>query len=208
MLEKDSIQTSNSPWASLIVLVQKKNGTLRFCVDYRRFNAITRKYAYPLPRVDNTLDTLAESQWFTTLDLISGYWQVEVHPSDHEKTAFCTPEGLFEFKVMPCGLCNAPATFQRLMNSVLAGLPWNTCLVYLDDIIVLGKTFPSHLENIRQMFSHIRGAGLKLQPSKCALCRLEVSYLGHIVSPKGITTDPNKTNSHVQTRNPAVFGAS
>ena len=193
MLEKDTIQLSNSPWASPIVLVQKKDGILQFCLDYRKLNAITRKDAYHHLRVDDTLDTLAESQWFTTLAKIIGYWQVEVRPSDREKTAICIPEGLFQFKIMPFGLCNTPATFQRL-NSVLAGLPWNTCLVYLDDIIVSGITFPSHLENIRQVFSHIRGAGLKLQPSKCALCRLEVSLLEHIVSPKGITTDLNKIN--------------
>jgi len=194
MLQKDTIQPSNSPWASPIVLVQKKNGTLRFCVDYRKLNAVTRKDAHPLPRVDDTLDTLADSCWFTTLGLISGFWQVEVHPDDREMTAFCTPEGLFEFKVMPFGLCNAPATFQRLMNSVLAGLPWNSCLVYLDDIIVTGRTFSTHLGNLCQVFDRIRGAGLKLQPSKCALCRPEVSFLGHIVSPKGISTNPSKTD--------------
>ena len=128
------------------------------------------------------------------MDLISGYWQVEVHPEDRGKTAFCTPEGLFEFKVMPFGLCNAPATFQRLMNSVLSGLPWNSCLVYLDDIIVTGSTFSAHLDNLSKVFHRIREAGLKLQPSKCAFCKPEVSFLGHIVSPKGITTDPSKTD--------------
>ena len=100
MLEGDTIQPSSSPWASLIVRVRKKNGTLRFCADYRKLNAVTCKDAYPLPRLDDTLDTLAHLHWFNTLDLISGYWQVEVHPEDREKTAFSTPEGLFEFKVM------------------------------------------------------------------------------------------------------------
>ena len=116
MLRKDVIQPSTSPWASLVVLVRKKDGSMRFCVDYRKVNAVTRKDAYPLPRVDDALDTLSGSKWFTTLDLISGYWQVE----DSEKTAFCTLEGLFEFRVMPFGLCNAPASFQRLMDAVLA----------------------------------------------------------------------------------------
>ena len=194
MLEKNTIQPSNSPWTSPIILVKKKNGALRFCVDYRKLNAVTRKDAYPLPRVDDTLDTLAHARWFTTLDLISGYWQVAVHPDDREKTAFCTPDGLFEFKVMPFGLCNAPATFQRLMDSVLAGLQWSTCLVYLDDIIIVGKTFADHLNNLRQVFDRIRGAGLKLQPAKCVLCTHEVTFLGHIVSAAGITTDPSKTD--------------
>ena len=135
-----------------------------------RKNAVTRKDAYPLPRVDDTLDTLAGSKWFSTLDLISGYWQVEMSPEDQEKTAFCTPAGQYEFKVMPFGLCNAPATFQRLMDMVLAGLQWTSCLVYLDDVIVPGKTFSEHLNFLRDVFGRIREAGLKLQSTKCFLC--------------------------------------
>ena len=146
MLQDDIIQPSNSPWASPIVLVQKKDGSIRMCVDYRKLNVVTRKDAYPLPRIDDTLDTLSGSKWFSRLDLISGYWQVEVNKEDREKTAFCTHERLFEFKVMPFGLCNAPATFQRLMNLVLAGLQWSSCLVYLDDIIILGRDFEEHLK--------------------------------------------------------------
>ena len=193
MLKKGTIQPSNSPWASPIVLVKKKNGSLRFCVDYRKLNSVTRKDAYPLPRIDDTLDTLANAQWFTTLDLISGYWQVEIADEDREKTAFCAPDGLFEFNVMPFGLCNAPATFQRLMDATLAGLPWGTCLVYLDDIIILGKTFEAHLQNIALVFERLRQMGLKLQPTKCSLCKERVSFLGHIVSRAGVTTDPEKT---------------
>ena len=140
-MEKDVIQPSVSPWASSIVLVQKKGGSTRFCVDYRKVNAVTRKDAYPLPRIDDALDTLAGSKPFSTLDLISGYWQVEMNSDDQEKTAFCTLDGLFEFKVMPFGLCNAPATFQRLMDIVLTGLQWSSCLVYLDDVIVLVRNF-------------------------------------------------------------------
>ena len=108
-------------------------------MDYRKLNALTRKDAYPLPRIDDALDTLAGSKWFITLDLISGYWQVEVSDEDWEKTAFCTPDELFEFNVMLFGLCNAPATFQRLMDAVLADLQWKSCLVYLDDVIIPGK---------------------------------------------------------------------
>ena len=198
MMEKDVIQPSVSPWASPIVLVQKKDGSTRFCVDYRKVNAVTRKDAYPLPRIDDTLDTLAGSKLFSTLDLISGYWQVEMNSDDQEKTAFCTLDGLFEFKVMPFGLCNAPATFQQLMDMVLTGLQWSSCLVYLDDVIVLGRNFAEHLRNLRDVFQHLREAGLKLKPNKCDLCLEEVEFLGHIVSAEGVRTDPKKTEKVAQ----------
>ena len=192
MLERDIIRSSSSPWASPVVLVTKKDGTSRFCIDYRKVNSVTRKDAYPLPRVDDLLDTLAGSQLFSTLDLISGYWQVEVCPGDKEKTAFCTSEGLYEFNVMPFGLCNGPATFQRLMNLLLAGIQWSSCLVYLDDIIVLGKTFEDHLKHLSQVLQRLRDAKLKLKVKKCSLCRESVQFLGHVVSSKGIAADPAK----------------
>ena len=119
-------------------------------------------------------------------------------PDDQEKTAFCTPDGLFEFKVMPFGLCNAPATFQRLMDMVLAGVQWSNCLIYLDDIIIVGKTFKHHLQNVREVFKRLREAGLKLKPSKCDLCCKQVEFLGHIVSADGIRTDPAKTEKVAQ----------
>ena len=194
MRARQVIRPSNSPWASPIVLVRKRDGSTRFCVDYRKVNTVTRKDAYPLPRVDDTLDTLAGSKWFSTLDLISGYWQVEVDQKDREKTAFTTPEGLFEFNVMPFGLCNAPATFQRLMDLVLAGLQWSSCLVYLDDVIVTGKTFSEHLLRLKEVFDRLREAKLKLKPSKCAFCKSKVTFLGHIVSTEGVITDPGKVD--------------
>ena len=135
MLEKDIIQPSSSPWASPIVLV---HGSQQFCVDYRKLNSVS---AYPIPRIDDTLDTLARSCWFSTLDLVSDYWQVEMSQKDREKTAFCFPDGPFEFKVMPFGLSNAPATFQCLMDLLLVGLKWNSCLVYLDDVIPYSAKF-------------------------------------------------------------------
>ena len=195
MLESDVIQQSDSPWSSPIVLAKKHDGTTRFCVDYRKVNEVTRKDAYPLPRVDDTLDTLVGSKFFTTLDLASGYWQVEVAPEDQPKTAFTTPEGLYQFKVMPFGLCNPPATFQRLMDRVLSGLKWSSCLVYFDDIIVVGTTFQEHLHHLTSVFTRLRGAGLKLKPKKCTLCRQQVTFLGHIVSTDGVATDPSKTEA-------------
>ncbi|KAG8199258.1 hypothetical protein JTE90_003683 [Oedothorax gibbosus] len=195
MQTNDIIEPSSSPWASPIVLVRKKDGTTRFCVDYRLLNDVTKKDSYPLPRIDETLDTLVGNHWFTTLDLKSGYWQVEIHPDDKEKTAFTTGHGLWQFKVMPFGLCNAPATFERLMETVLRGLSYEACLVYLDDIVIVGKEFNDHLINIRKVLTKLRYAGLKLSLSKCHFFRREVKYLGHIVSSAGVQTDPDKTEA-------------
>ena len=194
MREKNIIQPSTSPWASPIVLVKKADGTTRLCIDYRKLNALTRKDAYPLPHIEDTLATLAGSRVFSTLDLLSGYWQVGVADEDQEKTAFCTTEGLFEFRVMPFGLCNAPATFQQLMDLVLAGLLWSHCLVYVDDVIILGRDFAEHTANLRSVFQRLRDANLKLKPAKCSFLQSQVRYLGHIVSQDGVAPDPTKTD--------------
>ncbi|KRX12461.1 Retrovirus-related Pol polyprotein from transposon 17.6, partial [Trichinella nelsoni] len=193
MLESGVIEPASGPWSSPVVLVRKKDGSPRFCVDYRRLNAVTRVDAQPLPRIDDTLDALAGSQWFSTLDLASGYWQVEVAEPDREKTAFSTPMGLFQFRVMPFGLCNAPATFQRLMENVLRGLTFKGCLVYLDDIIVYGRTEEEHLERLAKVLHRLQSVGLKIRPDKCQLMRRSVRYLGHVVTQHGIGTDPEKT---------------
>ena len=195
MLRKDVIQKSSSPWASGIVMVEKKDGSKRFCVDYRRLNDITIKDAYPLPRIDDSLDQLSGAQWFSCLDLNSGYWQVEVEESDRPKTAFASKRGLFEFKVMPFGLCNAPATFERLMETVLAGLNWQICLIYLDDIIIFGKTFEDMINNLDKVLNQLKSAGLKLKPRKCQLFAKEVEFLGHMITSEGIKTDPKKTKA-------------
>ncbi|BHF74590.1 hypothetical protein SprV_0501767600 [Sparganum proliferum] len=141
---------------------------------------------------DTTLDALAGNIMFSTLDLASDYWQVEVRPSDGEKTAFAVPSGLYEFETMPFGLANAPSTFQRLMNQVLAQLIPTSCLVYMDDIIVLGKDFDSHLKNIRAVFNSLRQAGLTLKPSKCIFIKSRMKFLGHVVSAAGIETEDEK----------------
>ncbi|BHF62603.1 hypothetical protein SprV_0200558800 [Sparganum proliferum] len=192
MLSRKIIRPSQSPWSSPIVLVKKKDGSMRLCIDYRKLNAVTKEDSFPLPRIDTTLDALAGNTMFSTLDLASGYWQVEVRPSDREKTAFAVPSGLYEFETMPFGLANAPSTFQRLMNQVLAQLIPTSCLVYMDDIIVLGKDFDSHLKNIRAVFNILRQAGLTLKPSKCIFIKPRVKFLGHVVSAAGIETDDEK----------------
>eukprot|EP00731_Ephydatia_muelleri_P032903 Em0024g447a len=176
----------------LVDKVAEEDGSTRFCVDFRQLNAVTKKDAQPLPRIDETLDVLGSAQWFTCLDLTSGYWQVEVAPEDHEKTAFVTPYGLFQFRVMPFGLTNAPATFQRLMERVLAGLHWTTCLIYLDDILILSATVQQHFTRLREIFDRLKQAGLKIKPSKCLLLQKSIKYLGHVVSEHGIKTDSDK----------------
>ena len=160
MTDRGVVQPSTSAWASPIVLVPKRDGSLCFCVDYRKLNAVTKKDVYPLPRIDDILDTLGKSRYFTTLDLASGYWQIEMDPASQEKSAFVTHHGLFEFRRMPFGLCNAPATFQRLMQTVLAGLEWHCCFIYLDDILVASQTFEEHMEHLRLIFDRFRKAGL------------------------------------------------
>lgn len=139
MLQRGVIRPSHSPWASPVVLVTKKDGSIRFCVDYRRLNKITRKDVYPLPRIDDALDSLQGAEFFSSLDLRSGYWQVPMSAVDRPKTAFTTPDGLYEFNAMPFGLCNAPARFERMTDNILRGLNWSTCLCYLDDIVVFAR---------------------------------------------------------------------
>ena len=189
MHRKGVIQPSNSHWASLGL---QEGCTTRFCVDYQKLNSVTRKDAYPLPRIDDTLMTLAGSKWYSTLDLISRYWQVALDEEDREKTALCTMEGLYEFRVMPFGLCNDPATFQRLMDLILADLQLSLCVVYIDNIIILGRDFADHISNLDRVFQYIQEAGLKLKPRKCAFLQDQVCYLGHVVSREGIATDPEK----------------
>ena len=173
-------------------MVKKKDGSLRFCVDFRQLNAATVKDAHPIPRIDDLLDALHGARWFSTLDLKSGYWQVPIQERDKEKTAFRTSSGqLFEFNQVPFGLCNAPATFSRLMDRVLAGLHWETCLFYLDDIIVFAATWEEHLDCLRQVFERLRHAQLKLGADKCTFAAREVSYLGHRVTEEGLLPDPS-----------------
>lgn len=195
LVSQGILKESASPWASPAVIVVKKDGSVRFCCDYRRLNQVTCKDAYPLPRVEESLDALGNAQLFSTLDLTAGYFQVAVNERDREKTAVTTPFGLFEWTRMPFGLCNAPATFQRLMGVVLGDLSFDVLLIYLDDIIVFSKDFQGHCERLELVFDRLKRHGLKLKPSKCFLFRSEVKFLGHVISSEGIKVDSEKVSA-------------
>ncbi len=195
LVSQGTLRESCSPWASPAVIVIKKDGSIRFCCDYRKLNKVTCKDAYPLPRVEESLDALGNAQLFSTLDLTSGYFQVAMSEEDRAKTAVTTPFGLFESTRMPFGLCNAPATFQCLMGVVLGDLTFDILLIYLDDIIVFSKDFESHCQRLEIVFNRLRQHGLKLKPSKCFLLKPEVKFLGHLISSQGIKVDGEKTQA-------------
>ena len=192
MMQSNVIRPSTSPWAAPVILVEKKGGEQRFCIDYRKLNGLTKKDSFPLPRIDDTLDMLHGKHFFTTLDLASGYWQIELEESSKEKTAFIVENNLYEFNRMAFGLCNAPATFQRLMNYILRDVLGKKALVYLDDVIIFSDTFEEHLADIRIVFDLIRSAGLRLKRTKCQFIKESVDYLGHVISRTGIAPDPAK----------------
>ena len=202
MLKDGVIRPSSSPWASPVTLVPKKSGETRFCIDFRRINAITKKDSYPLPLIQDIFDQLGDARIFSTLDLKSGYWQLPIHPLSMEKTAFICHLGLYEFTRIPFGLANAPAVFQRAMNTVLAGLLGKTCMVYLDDIVIFSKTEEEHERHLEEVFSRLRQAGLRLKPKKCYFGLKEIQLLGYIISQNGIRADPEKTQAIASLRPP------
>jgi len=193
MLDQGIIKHSNSPWMAPAVFVRKKSGDIRLCVDYRALNKRTSRDAYPLPLPDDVQDQLASSTIFSTLDLRCGYWQVPVHPDDQAKTAFSPGPGmgLYEFCCMPFGLTGAPGSFQRLMDTVLHGLPF--VVIYLDDILIHSADPIEHAAHLQQVFSKLQSAGLTLKGSKCHIGMSSVSYLGHTFSAHGMSPDLEKT---------------
>ncbi|XP_061920399.1 uncharacterized protein LOC133661276 [Entelurus aequoreus] len=192
MLELGVIEESHSAWCSPIVLVGKKDGSVRFCVDYRKVNAVSRFDAYPMPRVDELLDRLGTARFFTTLDLTKGYWQIPLSPESKEKTAFSTPEGLYQFVTLPFGLFGAPATFQRLMDRVLRPHAAYAA-AYLDDVIIQGNNWAEHVQRVGAVLESLRRAGLTANPAKCAVGRREVQYLGYHLGEGQVRPQIDKT---------------
>ena len=192
MLNVGAIYKSYSPWANTVVLVQKKNGGLRFCIDLRKLNNQTVKDAYLLPHIDKALDRLQGFQWFSSLDLKLGYWQVKIDEESKPWTAFTMgPLGFYEHKRMPFRLINASTTIQRLKENCLVDLNLHWCIVYLHDIVIY-KYPVSHLKRLETVFWKLEKAGLKIKPSKCELFQWQIVYLGHVISTQGVTTDKGK----------------
>jgi hypothetical protein len=202
MLRTKVIEPSRSPWSSPVVLVPKKDGSIRFCVDYRRLNDVTIKDKYALPRIDDALASLSGNKYFTSLDLSQGYLQIPMDAKDKEKTAFITDSGLYQFNVMSFGLTNAPATFQRYMDAVFSGLKWNCLLVYIDDILIFSPTFEAHIKDVETVFNRLAEANLQLKPTKCHFFQKELVYLGHLVTANGLRPDPLKVKAILEMETP------
>ena len=193
MLDTGVIRPNNSPWCNAIVLVRKKDGSLRFCIDFRKLNSLTVKDSHPLPRICETLESLTGATHYSTFDMNSGFWQVPMDKESKQYTAFTLGSmGLYECESMPFGLCNTPPTFQRLMQNCLGELNLTYCLIYLDDVIVFSEMPEEHLQRMRVVFDGLREHGLKLKPSKCDVFKSEINYLAHHVSQKGVL--PSKKN--------------
>lgn len=203
MIEKDVIEPSNSPWSSPVVLVKKKNKKYRFCIDFRKINEVSEKDAYPLPQVNATLDKLRNVKYISTIDLENGYWQVPLDEKSKPITAFTVPgRGLFQFKVMPFGLHSASATFQRFLNTIIGPDLEPFVFVYLDDIIVIGRTLTEHMEKLREVFKRLRESQLKINTEKSKFLETRLVYLGHVVDNYGIHTDVEKVRAIDELKTP------
>ena len=196
--EQDVIRDSNSPWASPILLIHKKDNSVRPVVDYRALNKLCQDDAFPIPKVDDCLDSLSGAKPFSTVDMTYGYFLVLVKESDIPKTAFITKQGLFEFTSMPQGLTKSSATFQRVMQLALNGLQWSVCIIYIDDCIVFSSNVKEHIERLELVLERFRQANLKLKPKKCSVFQSEVTFLGYMVLEKGVLPDPSNVAKILQ----------
>ncbi|CAF1682609.1 unnamed protein product [Rotaria magnacalcarata] len=202
LLERGQIEESTSPWSSPIVLVKKKDKTMRFCIDYRRLNAITIKDAYPLPRIDEIFDQLSDALYYTKFDFKSGYFQVPLSKEDRPKTAFSTRDNHYQFTVLPQGITNGPARFQRVINHILGPTRWKYTLAYIDDVIIYSKTFQEHLLHVNEICTILKNARFRLNPEKCEIARTQTDYLGHNVKNGEIRPSSHNINGLLNTKLP------
>ena len=187
MLEAGMIHPSQSPWCNIVILVWKKDGTLQFCVDFRHLNTRMKKDLYPLPQIQEALESMVGSAHFSSMDFKLGFWQIKMAPDSQQYTAFTVGNlGCNEFTHMPFGLCNAPATFQHLMQNTLGELNLTYCVIYLDDVIVFGRMEEKHLECLRMVFKRFWEFNLKLKPVRCSFFQSEIMYLAHHIWWRGI----------------------
>jgi hypothetical protein len=200
LLDNNIIRTSTSPWASPVVPIAKKDGTMRVCIDYRKVNAVTVGDGYPLPRIDDLLRMIPlGTRYHSSVDALSGYHLMGLTQRAIERSAFTTPDGQWEYLRMPFGLCNAPASFQRMMNGILGDLvATNEVLVYLDDVTVCSPTWPLHLKVLQKVFQRFRDHGIYLKPKKCAFALQEMAFLGHVINENGIHTNPDKIKAMLE----------
>ena len=195
LLEQDLIEPSTSNYSAPALLVKKKTpGQWRMVCDYRKINLVSLTDCHPLPRIDDSIDALRGSGFFSTIDLAGAFWQVEMNPQSKHKTAFSTGDGLYQWKVMPMGLKNSSRTFQRLMELVFNGMHWTRVCVYIDDVVIFGKNFEDKMKNLKEVFERLRSSGLKARANKCKFFRKEITFLGHVVSKLGIKPD----NSNIE----------
>ena len=189
------IEDTNSSWAAPIVLVKKKDGTIRLCIDFRMLNQVAERSSFPLPKINEIFAALQGMRFFSSLDLAKGFWQIKIAEEDRHKTAFITPYGQYQFNRLPFGLNSAPGAFQAIMTRVLGDLLWINCVVYVDDILIFTETFEEHLEVIDKVLTRLEKANLKIKLEKCEFARTQLHYLGHVINSLGIATDPQKVEA-------------
>ena len=194
LLHKQFIEPANSPFGAPVIFVKKKDGSLRMCIDYRALNKLTKKNRYPLPRIDDLLDNLQGATVFSSLDLMSGYFQIHITEEDREKTAFRTPIGHYQFKLLPFGLTIAPSTFMKVINGIFSKYS-DFVLVYIDNILIFSKTKEEHLQHLKTVLQLLRKHQLYAKLSKCNFLQTEVNFLGHVASAEGVKVDPAKVEA-------------
>ena len=206
MLDVGAIHPSQSPWCNAVILVRKKDSSLHYCIDFGCLNSKTKKDSYPLPRMQETMENMVQASHFSCIDMKNGFWQVKMLEKAHNYTAFTVGSmGVYEFLHMPYGLCNAPATFQRLMQNCLGKLNLTYTLIYLVNVIIYSCTEEEHLTHLMNVFERFRESSLKLKPSKCNFFYTEINYLGHTISGKGMEPDIDGIKAIVEMAPPRTY---